>query len=898
MKKAHIISHSHWDREWYLPYEKHHMLLVEFMDTLIDTLEKDENYKSFHLDGQTLLLEDYLQVRPENRERLKKLIQDKRIYVGPWFILQDEFLTSSEANVRNLQIGHKLAREFGEVCKVGYFPDSFGNMGQAPQMLKKAGISTAVFGRGVKPTGFNNEVSDSDTYESPYSEMYWQSEDGSKVLGILFANWYSNGIHIPIDEKEAKEYWERKLAEAEKYASTDHLLFMNGCDHQPVQTDLSEAIEMAKKVYPDVEFIHSNFNDYIEAINKELKEDMTTIVGELRSQQTDGWYTLANTASSRIYIKQMNAKCQMLFEKVAEPLAVLAYKYGKEYPFHLFNYGWKILMENHPHDSICGCSIDDVHREMVTRFEKAENVARHIIDESLNYLKTKINTSKFEKINKDAIPFMITNTNIDRRYEVFEVELEVFKKYFKEGKLNDIVKEMNNLNLPSYKVIDSDGNPVNAKVEVIANSFNYDLPKDKFRDPYIAKKVKVTLETAIDPFSFATFALIPNEECFVKGNSMLKEENKIETPFYKIDFNKDGSFNLFDKNSKKTFSNLGVFEDSGDIGNEYIYFKPIDETPITTKGKDANIEIVEDEAYRIIVKVTHTMNVPAKANETLDKEIQDLVEFKHRKAKRVEELISQEIEVKYIFERISSIIKAVANFDNKALDHRIRVLFETGINSDYHYADSIFEVAKRNNIPDKAWENPCNAQHQQAFVNIHNDEYGLTIANKGLNEYEILNENNQNTIAITIHRGIRELGDWGVFLTPEAQCLGKHTVEFAIIPHTSGRDLYKSYKFAYQYQVEYFSKVLNLQEGELMPNTSIINARGLEIANSALKLSDDGKYIVSRWYNLSDKDAKLHISTNKELKELDLLEENEMKDLGNDIILGKKEILTVGIKNN
>ena len=167
MKTAHIISHSHWDREWYLPYEKHHMLLIEFMDTLINTLETDPDYKSFHLDGQTLLIEDYLQVRPENKERLKKLIEAKRIHVGPWFILQDEFLTSSEANIRNLQMGHDLAREYGEVCKVGYFPDSFGNMGQAPQILKKAGIETAVFGRGVKPTGFNNEVSDNDAYESP-----------------------------------------------------------------------------------------------------------------------------------------------------------------------------------------------------------------------------------------------------------------------------------------------------------------------------------------------------------------------------------------------------------------------------------------------------------------------------------------------------------------------------------------------------------------------------------------------------------------------------------------------------------------------------------------------------------------------------------------------------------
>lgn len=125
-------------------------------------------------------------------------------------------------------------------------------------------------------------------------------------------------------------------------------------------------------------------------------------------------------------------------------------------------------------------------------------------------------------------------------------------------------------------------------------------------------------------------------------------------------------------------------------------------------------------------------------------------------------------------------IKAVTKFNNQALDHRLRVLFETNIDTPYHYADSIFEVAKRETFPHAVWENPCNAQHQQAFINVHDETAGVTIANKGLNEYEVLGQQS-NTIAVTLHRGVRELGDWGVFLTPDAQCLGEHEVEFAII---------------------------------------------------------------------------------------------------------------------
>ena len=192
------------------------------MNNLLDQFKKDGNaFQSFHLDGQTILLEDYFAVHPENREAVTKLIKEKKLHIGPWYVLQDAFLTSSEANVRNLQIGLHDAKAYGHVSKLGYFPDTFGIYGQAPQLLKQAGIDTAAFGRGVKPTGFNNMVSDSPNFESPYSEMIWKAPDGSEVTGILFANWYSNGNEIPVDEEEAKIFWERKLQDAEKYASTN-----------------------------------------------------------------------------------------------------------------------------------------------------------------------------------------------------------------------------------------------------------------------------------------------------------------------------------------------------------------------------------------------------------------------------------------------------------------------------------------------------------------------------------------------------------------------------------------------------------------------------------------------------------------------------------------------------
>lgn len=285
---VHIISHSHWDREWYLPFESHRMQLVELFDNLFDLFENDPEFKSFHLDGQTIVLDDYLQIRPENRDKVQRYIDEGKLKIGPFYILQDDYLISSEANVRNTLIGQQEAAKWGKSTQIGYFPDTFGNMGQAPQILQKSGIHVAAFGRGVKPIGFDNQVLEDEQFTSQFSEMYWQGVDGSRVLGILFANWYSNGNEIPVDKDEALTFWKQKLSDVRAYASTNQWLMMNGCDHQPVQKNLSEAIRVANELFPDVIFVHSSFDEYVQAVEGALPEHLSTVTGELTSQETDG----------------------------------------------------------------------------------------------------------------------------------------------------------------------------------------------------------------------------------------------------------------------------------------------------------------------------------------------------------------------------------------------------------------------------------------------------------------------------------------------------------------------------------------------------------------------------------------------------------------------------------
>lgn len=698
---AHIISHTHWDREWYLPYERHHIRLIQLVDTLLDTLEQNPDFRSFFFDGQTIIIEDYLQVRPENRERLTRHIREGRIFIGPWYILQDAYLTSPEANVRNLQLGHQDAEVYGEVSKIGYFPDTFGLTGQIPQLMQQAGITNAFFGRGVKPTGFNNMVSD-DGYESSFSELVWEGPDGSQVLGILFANWYSNGNEVPVELDEARRYWERKLGDARQYAATDQLLFMNGCDHQPLQTDLPEAIRTAEKLHPEVSFVHSNFPDYIKAVEASLAgRSLSTVKGELRSQRTDGWGTLVNTASARVYLKQLNQRGQAMLEKVAEPLAVIAGQHGGEYPHHLLDYAWKTLLQNHPHDSICGCSVDEVHREMVTRFDKSYHTAEGIVADSMQAITAAVDTSGFAAYGEEALPLIVTNTSGWSRTGTVTIELDAARQYLREGlPLEENARLMKAVDLAGRILVDEQGQPIPCTVEDLGLSFGYDLPDDRFRQPYSCRRVRLTFEAADVPaLGLRTYAWVRpvGAASAQEASSLVRGGRVLENDTLRVEVMADGSFTLEHKPSGKIYRDLGVYENTGDIGNEYMYRAPAGEVPLTTLGLNADIAVIEDTPYRASIEITHAWEIPASADDLLEEEQRALVYYPERQAQRSAATVTLKLRTVLRLERSGKGLEVKSFISNTAKDHRLRMLFPADLAAASHRVDSMFELAERPN---------------------------------------------------------------------------------------------------------------------------------------------------------------------------------------------------------
>lgn len=896
-KTAHIISHSHWDREWYLPFETHRFYLVQLMDDLLEKLASDPSYKSFHLDGHTLPLDDYFEIRPDRRELVTKYIKEGRIVIGPWYILQDAFLTSAEANVRNLVIGMNESKKYGPYSKLGYFPDTFGIYGQAPQMLKQAGIDTAAFGRGVKPTGFNNTVSDSENFESPYSELEWKSLDGSSVLGILFANWYSNGNEVPSTEEEAKKFWNEKLADVEKYASTPHLLFMNGCDHQPLQKDLPEAIELANDLFPDYEFKHSSFEEYIEAVSATLPESLQTVTGELRNQRTDGWSTLVNTASARVYLKQMNHQAQMKLERLLEPLATFANQHGEAYPEDYLRHAWKELMKNHPHDSICGCSVDEVHEEMVTRYKKIDQMTDKLITDQSEKLAAKINTT-VPKGFKTAIPLIVFNTSGIKRRSTIEKTFDYEKVYFRVMDFETIPDYLKNKALPKLSLVNADGEEIIAEIKETGVEFGYDLPDDKFRQPYFAKRLKITFATdSLEQFGYETYYVVEKEPTKVV-EGIVKGENILENSHLCVTIHNDGTYDILNKETGHELKRVGSYEDTSDIGNEYMFRKATGEEAYTTKGLPAEIKVLDNHPSKGTIEITHAFEIPAAAHEELEDQKDRLVWHRDREARRSDEVTVLHLTTILRLDEHAKGLDVHVTINNTAKDHRLRVVYPTHFNTDHHMAESAFEIVNRPNKPEIEWSNPSFDHHQQTFASLSDGENGLTIATKGLHEYEVVDKD--TTLEITILRSVSELGDWGYFPTPEAQCLGEQTAQWYVIPHAEDVVTAQAYEAAYDFQIPAVIVQTDVHEGELNQAGSFLNweSNGLVLTN--LKRGETKDDVFLRVYNPSDEKKALTISAAEKVSyyESNIVEE-VLADKGKTYIdepIGAYKIVTIGMK--
>lgn len=851
MKKTlHIVPHSHWDREWYLPFEKHRIRLVDLIDNVIKIMEENGDYSYYHLDGQFIAIEDYLQIRPYMRERLTKLIRDGRIKIGPWYVLQDEYLTSGEANVRNMLYGIRLCRELGaEPVNCGYFPDAFGNVSQAPQIVKGFGFDNVVFGRGVNDVGYNNTLGEINGIFN--SELIWRAPDGSDVIGILLANWYCNAMELPNDSEVLKARLKKIVGDAEKVALTDQLLGMNGCDHQPVQTNLHEVIKLGNNIQDEVELKQSNIDDYVDSI-RPYADQFPIYEGEINGQLSSGSCPLICTASAHVDIKQDNYSVQHLLERISEPSSALALLYGGKYKEDFFLYAWKTLLKNHPHDSICTCSCDEVYDEMKVRFAKSLACAEQLRDDSLSYLATNINTS-----------------TADGDKAIVLLSLEPNKTTLKLKANIDFDPEEQ---ISAITVFDENGIELPTTFNILRNHFTYTLPDDRFRQVKYVDRFEVEFQTEICGIGYRTYSVkkrAPSLKTKIKYT-----DTSMENEFIALAVNDNGTLDITDKRSGRTYKGQNLFEDTQDRGNLYNYVQADGDKAITNTNTAADISLFELTPSSVTLKIEIPM--------LKDTDITSFVTLSDGIA-RVD-------------------IRTVVT--NRSDDHRLRALFPSDIDTSSVFAEGQFDVVQRDIIPSNIWKNPCNAQRMQAFVTLESDsdKGSLMIATRGLCEYEILRDE-RNTIAITLLRAIGEIGDWGVFPTPKGQKKGTYALEYSFVPYESNERAAaygNGYGFAYPSAIAIGT---DKHTGKLDSLSEHLKFDNEYIRLSALKKAEKCNSLIARFFNTSTQSEKLCIKLSSLFKSAQLcnlseehLCELEIKDSSLSLDIGAKKIITIELE--
>jgi mannosylglycerate hydrolase len=365
-RRVSVVPHTHWDREWYEPFQTFRMRLVELIDGLLDLMERDPSYERFLLDGQMAVVDDYLQIRPENEERLRRLCAAGRIEVGPWYVLMDEFLVSGETIVRDLQRGLRRGASFGGATKVGYLPDMFGHVAQMPQLLALAGFEHAVVWRGV-----GSEVTS--------SAFRWRAPDGSEVRTEYLLDGYGNGATLPDDAKALVARTDEHVESFSSFLLGDVLL-MNGSDHQTPQRFLGALLTEANRLQDDYRFELSGLAAYLDAAPS---DDLAVFEGELRSGFRANM--LMGVASNRVDVKRAAARTEQALERRAEPLSTLFVPHG-EWPSTFLDAAWLEVVRNAAHDSICACSVDEVVDAVLHRFDAAREIADGLAERALGHL--------------------------------------------------------------------------------------------------------------------------------------------------------------------------------------------------------------------------------------------------------------------------------------------------------------------------------------------------------------------------------------------------------------------------------------------------------------------------------------------------------------------------------
>ena len=751
MKLFCVISHTHWDREWYMPLESMKLRLCDLIDRCLVILDEQPEY-IFHLDAQTVVLEDYLDIRPEMRDKLRQYISEERLMVGPWYLQNDYYLTSGESTVRNLLEGRRIAEAFGHCDTVGYAPDQFGNISQLPQILKGFGIDNFIFGRGLDTHRPNGSVMP--------SEFIWEGADGTQALAVHMRYWYNNAQHFPPEPDRAPIVLSSNERLFEGVALTPYLLLMNGVDHTEAQPDLLPILSMLNAELPEGKSVmQDRLCDYVQRVQTYVRENRVELPvhkGELRG---GGDSVLKGTLSSRVYLKQANVRAQTMLENRLEPLYAmmeLAGAFGV-YSVDHFRYMWKQLMRNHPHDSICGCSRDEVHAHMEDNFARLSTTTADILDRGMKIAAAHLD---LPGRTKDNYLIVLANTTQAPLADVVELTVDIPKAD----------------NARGITITDADGTPaaftVLSKRDAVRDGFSpLNLPGNFPVDRY-----RISLRTGVvAPFAFKGFVVNGTaEENPIAAPAAASGSAVIENAYLRVEAEADGRIHLLDKRTGRRLTDALELEDTADQGDSYLYYVGAGE-PLYGSDFPAEVALTRADALVQELTVTRRMALPV------------CYDFERRC--RSEETKETVVCLTLRLTADATRVEIAARVDNASCDHRLRLLVNTGIDTDRIFADIPFDIVSHTDADHG--ETSSKVIPNSGFAVLEDGQGGVAVLTEGNHEVEHLGE--RRTLAFTLVRATGvitrdqqtlRVGGGDQWLCPQNQCLRTVTARFGLETYT------------------------------------------------------------------------------------------------------------------
>lgn len=792
--------HTHWDREWYWDFGSYRSVLIEVIDRVCSQLENGE-ISSFMLDGQTSLLADAFEIRPELKKRVKKLALAGKLTLGPWFVLADQLLVGGESLIRNLALGLAESKEYGGATRVGYCPDTFGHSYDLPRILKGFGIDNAVVWRGVPPLpeGGNGPV------------FNWRSADGSEVLALqLNRGYYQTGFHEGVDVQTLANYLQ-KFTESKGLASgiiepLGAVLVPVGGDHILPPNDfkgqLSGALNLLGADYAGEEITLADFMEKLTAPEMKTKlEPIFMVQDELRDNRAakvnERAYLLDGVLSTRLYLKRDNRLAERRMVSLAEPLSALLWLQGyAPYPTQELAHCWRTLLLNHPHDSICGCSIDSVHREMQVRTTALHASLTTILRKGQEgFSKGNTNAGVGERVPRYALSntklldpvfnnssLAVFNGSNLAQNQVLEIEIATAAE-------EPILPEGG---ISSYRALQVTS--VRQGMEAFTNLGGVPVFKNVSRyKGYLP--VSQLQPFALNIYNPSQLQRLPED----KSSLASSEETVIENEFLQVRFKLDDLF-VVEKRSGQKHKLEHRFLVRSDCGDTYnfdpVYLQPIKYAKLTERKIGLRGPLVSS------ILATYVISIPEKVeqdgwlkrfhNESDNPGVTPpIAHFVPSKKE-----ILHKIECEIFLTAGSPIVKFRTEFFNQSADFRLEVVFEVP-RMDYTHAENHFSVISRpvgdksfvriphSTLPAKVGaELPPHRFPCQRFV--RNDK--VVIFNTGMTEFGA----GLNKIFMTLVRAVSMLSRTRMYsrgggagphiATPEANCPGLNICEYGWAP--------------------------------------------------------------------------------------------------------------------